>query len=507
MSIPVILEVALGLIFIYLILSLLASEIQEIIGTLLQWRAEHLKRSVELLLAGQNDSQLQQAEALANQLYSNPLIRGLNQEGRGPIAGLFRRITQVIGAIYRGIFRVRNTFGDQNSGPSYIPSETFASTLLGTLGFHHLGRLVANVRFQTFVNTHLREPIRHIVTDLRASLADEFLLEEELRSLEENFDQIFADLEKGRVNLSATLDRLLRQLEIFVDDARQQLPGQEYLTETVINRLQRLKRSLDGIDSDRLALIKQLEPGLTELITVLDRNSSFYRECVQILRQGQGAPETLQALQDALKNLDPNQLPVRLRDSLLRLAERAEMKADDLEQRLEQFQTEVATWFDRSMARASGVYRRNARGIAFLLGLAIAVTVNADTFYIASRLARDPAVRSLISEASLEFVQQADADAATDPAAVRERVNALVDDLPIPLGRSPLVLEQQRQDEQNWPFRLPRRFLGWLVTGIALSMGSSFWFDLLSKAVRVRSTGSTPASQSNPSGSDSNSGA
>ncbi|MGP1385521.1 MAG: hypothetical protein ACTS2F_18300 [Thainema sp.] len=493
MSIPVVLEVAVGLIFIYLILSLLASEIQEIIGTLLQWRAEHLKRSVELLLAGQNDSQLQQAEALANQLYSNPLIRGLNQEGRGPIAHLFRQITQVIGAIYRGIFRVRNTFGDQKSGPSYIPSETFASTLLGTLGFNHLGRLVANARFQQFVNAHLRDPIRHIVADLRASLADEFLLEDELRSLEENFDQIIADLEKGRVNLSATLERLLRQIELFIADAGQQLPGQEYLTETVINRLQRLKRVLDGTDSDRIALIKQLEPSLTELITVLDRKSSFYRECVQILRQGQGAPETLRDLQAALEQLDPNQLPVRLRDSLLRLAERAEMKADDLENRLEQFQAEVATWFDRSMARASGVYRRNARGVAFLLGLAIAVTVNADTFYMASRLARDPAVRSLISEASLELVQQANPEAEPDPATIRQRVNELTSNLPIPLGRSPVVLDQQRQDEALWPFWLPRRFLGWLVTGIALSMGSSFWFDLLSKAVRVRSTGATPA--------------
>ena len=52
MRLPVILDIALGLIFIYLILSLLASEIQELIATILQWRAAHLKKSIEIFLAG-----------------------------------------------------------------------------------------------------------------------------------------------------------------------------------------------------------------------------------------------------------------------------------------------------------------------------------------------------------------------------------------------------------------------------------------------------------------------
>ncbi len=31
--------------------------------------------------------------------------------------------------------------------------------------------------------------------------------------------------------------------------------------------------------------------------------------------------------------------------------------------------------------------------------------------------------------------------------------------------------------------------LGWILTGIAISMGASFWFDLLSRLVKVRNTG------------------
>ena len=56
MSLPIVLEIAIGLIFVYLTLSLVASEIQEILSALLQWRAEHLKRSIEQLLAGDTQS-------------------------------------------------------------------------------------------------------------------------------------------------------------------------------------------------------------------------------------------------------------------------------------------------------------------------------------------------------------------------------------------------------------------------------------------------------------------
>jgi hypothetical protein len=41
---------------------------------------------------------------------------------------------------------------------------------------------------------------------------------------------------------------------------------------------------------------------------------------------------------------------------------------------------------------------------------------------------------------------------------------------------------------------LPRILLGWLVSGIAISMGAPFWFDLLGKIVNVRNSGGKPPS-------------
>lgn len=37
-----------------------------------------------------------------------------------------------------------------------------------------------------------------------------------------------------------------------------------------------------------------------------------------------------------------------------------------------------------------------------------------------------------------------------------------------------------------------KMLLGWMLSGIAIAMGAPFWFDLLSKIVNVRNTGSKP---------------
>jgi hypothetical protein len=47
----------------------------------------------------------------------------------------------------------------------------------------------------------------------------------------------------------------------------------------------------------------------------------------------------------------------------------------------------------------------------------------------------------------------------------------------------------------KWEFAL-LLIIGWLITGIAISMGAAFWFDLLGRLVNVRNTGSKPEPRS-----------
>ena len=104
MNFPAMLDVAIGLFFIYLILSLLVSGIQELIATVLEWRAKQLKEAIQILLGDTeaNDPSAKQAQKIANDLWNHPLIRSLNQR-----------------KIIRG-----------SVGPSYISSQMFAATLL-----------------------------------------------------------------------------------------------------------------------------------------------------------------------------------------------------------------------------------------------------------------------------------------------------------------------------------------------------------------------------------------
>jgi hypothetical protein len=44
------------------------------------------------------------------------------------------------------------------------------------------------------------------------------------------------------------------------------------------------------------------------------------------------------------------------------------------------------------------------------------------------------------------------------------------------------------------PFAFFRMLSGWLISGVAIAMGAPFWFDLLSKLMNVRNSGSKPPS-------------
>lgn len=78
MSGMVVLDVVIGLIFVYLILSLMCSAIQEIFANYLGKRWKNLKAGIENLLEDPAKPEL------AEELYDHPLIRKLAPEGKKP---------------------------------------------------------------------------------------------------------------------------------------------------------------------------------------------------------------------------------------------------------------------------------------------------------------------------------------------------------------------------------------------------------------------------------------
>ena len=559
MSLPIILEIAVGLIFIYLTLSLVASEIQEILSALFQWRAEHLKRSIEQLLAGDSLADRTPAErpagqagdrdvavakrrdastarrnrkaakTLADKLYDSPLIEDLNYEAQGRLASGLRWILHSIGAIYRTITFSRNVFGNKTSGPSYIPAETFATSLIERLRLEDFQRILTRSRFDNFIHSDVRSPLHNSVQELRARTGDETLLAAEVSYFDDQLSRINEALSQRRIALETAIDQVIEQLQSFEDMAADMPLSDPMAASSFTSRVKYLRAGLagpsEGARGERrgegtAVLVARIQPSLSDLTALLDPTSATYNELVALTRrEGAALGNTLDSALEAINNSE--MIPVRLRNSLATLASRAESKvkadASLIGSELEQLQTELETWFNNGMTRASGVYRRNVKGVGLLIGLAIAFTINADTFYMFQRLSSDPAIRSSIiqaaeqievrgietpeqlaansgiSELSEEIADQLVENMEIELRSVGEAVEQTLAQYPLPIGRSQSVLAAQQAAEANWPIKfIPQRLVGWSITALALSMGASFWFDLLRKVTSVRASGDKP---------------
>jgi hypothetical protein len=138
---------------------------------------------------------------------------------------------------------------------------------------------------------------------------------------------------------------------------------------------------------------------------------------------------------------------------------------------------EISAWFDAAMERVSAWYKRRTQWVLLAIGIAVAGAANADTVAIVESLSRDSALRSAL-------VAQAEAAASAGSAeAVRADVEQ-IEALGIPLGWRRDALPQGA----GWLQKLA----GLLLTAFALTLGAPFWFDLLKKAVNIRSVGRTP---------------
>jgi hypothetical protein len=145
-----------------------------------------------------------------------------------------------------------------------------------------------------------------------------------------------------------------------------------------------------------------------------------------------------------------------------------------------EFRAGVERWFDRGMDRASGWYKRRAQVILFVVGMALAAGINADAVQMTNRLWADDAVREAL-------VAQADSDQDEVSADTIDRLG----DIGVPLGWGDST---RPDDTAGWIVAV----VGWFLTGIAVSFGAPFWFDLLNKVANLRSAGRKPASVLTP---------
>jgi hypothetical protein len=160
---------------------------------------------------------------------------------------------------------------------------------------------------------------------------------------------------------------------------------------------------------------------------------------------------------------------------------------------LDTFRKDVATWFDDSMERLGGAYKRQLKWISLIIGLLIAIIVNADSFEVGYALWSDNALRAqMVQIAGPIATKQAETAGAGTMEAVAQSFDKAVTTLrPLPIGWPARTQPAWTEYKAAFWFWLTK-LLGWIMTGIALSFGAPFWFDLLSKLVNIRGAGDKP---------------
>ena len=502
MSLPVIVDVAIGLIFIYLILSLLASEIQELLATIFQWRAKHLKESIEMLLCGgfqedkhkpeQIKQEILKTRQLANNLYKHPLIKTLNYEKRGMLSNFFRSLIRWIDKFSRYMENKwegakEDIFDKQNSAPSYIPSDTFAATILETLMVDRIVRELNHEKIemfkQDFINI-LEKGWEHILVEPNIG-------QETKSNLDKNrlikIVALFAEESKlGKLPLNIALQKIFAQLDEYLELAQDTLPECEN-KRNFIQQLKILKNTI-YVDKDQARWLGDYQISVAQVIKAYkeikevspNANSLIHKKIKEVILDNQPNSEKLNKLID--------RLPDNLLKSLGSIADKIQVKIDDTEEELKQFTKEVEQWFDRGMDRAAGVYKRNAKGVGFLIGLLIAIALNADIFHITSSLFQDKVLRETI------VIRANQIETSGDLSGDFSTINQAIEEINLPLGWSESNRQKQYAQGKEWQifdFKLGivKPILGWIISGIAIAMGAPFWFDLLSKIVNVRNTG------------------
>jgi hypothetical protein len=270
----------------------------------------------------------------------------------------------------------------------------------------------------------------------------------------------------------------------------------EYIETIVNNRAKLLKRGIElllndtGGGGDDLArrlyahgLIRPLYRSETRLPSYIP-SRTFAMALWNMATSdsaGGGVANDLKTIRARVAGL-PN---VELRTALLTLI-------DEANGDLARARANVEQWYESAMDRVSGWYKRKSARLMVVLGFVVAAVLNADTINLAAALARDGALRTAVVEAAEQRLDEPEALAASvvDPeravAAAYDEVKAL--GLPIGWVQATAMnandLRRTPVTGEGWLLKL----LGILLTGLAISQGAPFWFDLLNKVMVIRST-------------------
>jgi hypothetical protein len=453
MNLGAIVEVAIGLIFVWIVLSLTIIQIQEWINVRLDKRARDMEDAIHEMLANPN---------LKAQFYDHPVIRGLTSRKRkepSKIPPWFYKYP-----ILRGFTK------EIRKIPSYIPSQQFSLALFDIA--------ITSGTESSLIQQGLLK-IRDDLEDDRKMTPQQAVITE-LNLLIE-FARSAAATEAGTAFTKKTLAVLKTKAEEF----SLKYPDLRPLIDATLEEASKRKDEIDDLLKNKDA------PRGNDAFTNLRRGVA----ALSVI-----SPEVNQTLNALLLNI--------------------EEYVDEKESKLAKARQNVEKWFDDSMDRVSGVFKRHSQWMALMIGFVIALILNVDSVDLTLYLWREPTVRQALAENARMFeLSQDELDANPEEALQNFRNQfvglslpigwgftrvpslAFIDDncqlfpgegqsFGIPVIGSNLCITPPNANNQA---NLGIKVLGILLTALAARQGAPFWFDVLKRVVNLRGTGANPA--------------
>lgn len=156
-------------------------------------------------------------------------------------------------------------------------------------------------------------------------------------------------------------------------------------------------------------------------------------------------------------------------------------------------------WFNDTMSRTTGWYKRKTQWILIIIGFLMAMFFNANTFQVIQYLSDNPKARTEMVERARRYVDTHKETAAAKDTDLVNKADSLIQSL-VAQDQAILKLKGPIGWETDFCSGINKIFiegnvlislLGWLITALAISLGSAFWFDLLKKLVNLRGSGSS----------------
>jgi len=453
-----VLEVAIGLVFMWLVVSVAAMTLQEWISNILQWRAKDLENNISILL-NQTD--------FAKEIYRHPLIASLYSPPKNP-----KKSPRL---------------------PSYIPANKFAAAL-----------------FDLIVKAGSNEsPIKAFTNEIDRQL-QALHDPDQQKMVKEDWETI---LETGKqVAKSGAGQNAVDSLKVEIKDFGVRHPE--------------LKDSLEGI------LLPQIDRYYKDFLSkqIIDETNSDL-----LMRQFHLGLKSLSMVGE--KDFGKGNRS-KLKEAIEAILSTAQVSLEKGEAVVSKARKEFENWFNDSMDRLSGAYKRKAQVVSFIIGTTLALLLNVDSINLATSLWREPILRQAIVAQAQDYIvsnQQApltntDTSGTVDnPIQNVQKLQADLGAINIPLGWFSQPIPQQSAvscklnaiTESNEAGNLINiygiqvgkvcyplinspvmsadywlawliKILGMLITGAAAAQGAPFWFDILKKLVNVRSAGIKP---------------